>query len=75
MNGVILEFVNLLGTRSIFSLDSWEHYLLHNPEPHIFLFRRPLEKHAQSFKTQKLHSTKSVAGRRRSLRLAQKSDD
>ena len=29
----------------------WEHYLLHKPEPHILLFRRPIETDQHSGKT------------------------
>ncbi|CAN7982622.1 unnamed protein product [Ixodes hexagonus] len=25
----------------------WEHYMVHSPEPHILLFRRPLQKSVQ----------------------------
>ncbi|XP_064469354.1 cyclin-dependent kinases regulatory subunit 2-like [Ornithodoros turicata] len=25
----------------------WEHYMVHSPEPHVLLFRRPIEKNVQ----------------------------
>lgn len=25
----------------------WQHYMLHSPEPHVLLFRRPMEKNNQ----------------------------
>ncbi|GAY58707.1 hypothetical protein CUMW_189020 [Citrus unshiu] len=38
----IVSFLKLNGVQLEFSRRGWVHYAIHPPEPHIMLFRRPL---------------------------------
>jgi cyclin-dependent kinase regulatory subunit CKS1 len=41
----------------------WEHYMIHRPEPHILLFRRPIGTDPRTGKVPELHKKKTAVDR------------